>query len=66
MLDNFSPDDCKDAAKKIKSKFSNIIIEISGGLTLDNIKNYFSDEIDILSLGCLTQGSLFFIVRRFF
>jgi nicotinate-nucleotide pyrophosphorylase len=51
MLDNFQPKECKEAAKKIKEKYSKICIEISGGLSLNTIKDYFSSDIDVLSLG---------------
>lgn len=57
MLDNFNPKDLKECAKRLKSDFNSaFLIEASGGLTLDNAKEYFSEYVDITSFGSLTQG----------
>ena len=55
MLDNFEPEVALQAARKIKQINPNIIIEISGGITNDNIEKYalFADRI---SLGYLTHS----------
>lgn len=46
MLDNFNPLELDQCAKKLKNDFkSSFLIEGSGGLTLDNAKDYFSDCI---------------------
>ena len=43
MLDNFLPKDLHQCAKKLKDNFSNtFLIEGSGGLTVENAKEYFS------------------------
>ena len=56
MLDNLAPFEAKKIANKIRNINSNIIIEISGGITPKNIENYamFADRI---SLGYLTHSS---------
>ena len=56
MLDNFSPAKLKESAKNIKNKFPHALIEASGGITLENLKEYFDDSIDIISMGGLTQS----------
>ena len=56
MLDNFSPAKLKESAKNIKTKFPHALIEASGGITLENLKEYFDDNIDIISMGGLTQS----------
>ena len=44
MLDNFGPKKLAECAKKLKSDFTKpFLIEGSGGLTLDNAKDYFSE-----------------------
>jgi nicotinate-nucleotide pyrophosphorylase (carboxylating) len=56
MLDNFSPKQVKEVAKKIKSEHPKIIIEVSGGITEDNLREYASESVDLISLGALTHS----------
>lgn len=59
MLDNFTSEGLKIAAVNIKSKWANsksFLLECSGGLTLDNIQTYLSNEIDIYSTSSIHQG----------
>jgi len=57
MLDNFTPGkELFEAAAKIKEAFPHIIIEASGGIRMHTISNYFNENIDVLSMGALTQG----------
>lgn len=56
MLDNFSPAEISRDAEKLKSKFPHVVIEASGGITLETITAYFSPHVDVISQGCLTQG----------
>ncbi|MBU0496871.1 MAG: carboxylating nicotinate-nucleotide diphosphorylase [Candidatus Thermoplasmatota archaeon] len=55
MLDNFTASAAQKVAKKIRSISPKTIIECSGGITKNNIKNYvvFTDRI---SLGMLTHS----------
>lgn len=56
MLDNFEPGKLKETAKRIKEKFPHAIVEASGGVTLKTLPEYFSDDVDVVSMGGLTQG----------
>jgi len=56
MLDNFTPSQLKKDAKELKMLFPHVLIESSGGITIDNMEDYLSDDIDIISQGKLTQG----------
>lgn len=56
MLDNMLPAQLHSVAKSIKSKFPNAKIEASGGVTLSSLPEYFSDFIDVISMGSLTQS----------
>jgi nicotinate-nucleotide pyrophosphorylase (carboxylating) len=56
MLDNLNPKLGKSIAKKIRALDGNIIIEISGGVTPDNIVNYASFA-DRISLGYITHST---------
>jgi len=56
MLDNFSPEKLKVAAKNLKDKHPHCMIEASGGMTFDNISQYFCPEVDVISMGSLSQS----------
>ncbi|CAO3645403.1 unnamed protein product [Cunninghamella blakesleeana] len=61
MLDNFTGDGLKVAAKNIKQRWAekgvnHFLIESSGGITYQTCANYFCDDIDILSMSTITQG----------
>ena len=55
MLDNFNPEDGKIIAEKIRKINCKILIEMSGGITLENIEKYASFA-DRISLGYLTHS----------
>ena len=55
MLDNFTPELVKTTTERLR-KISEIEIEISGGVNLDNIKNY-APYADLISLSGLTMGA---------
>jgi nicotinate-nucleotide pyrophosphorylase (carboxylating) len=50
MLDNFSPDQLKEALKIIDGRFET---EASGGINLDNIEAYAATGVDYISVGAL-------------
>ncbi|XP_069577817.1 nicotinate-nucleotide pyrophosphorylase [carboxylating]-like isoform X1 [Brachyistius frenatus] len=56
MLDNFHPQELHAAARALKDEFPALLIEASGGVTPENLALYFSPHVDIISLGCITQG----------
>ncbi|KAM9363271.1 nicotinate-nucleotide pyrophosphorylase [carboxylating]-like [Symphorus nematophorus] len=56
MLDNFQPQGLHVAARSLKEQFPTLLIEASGGVTPGNMAMYFSPHVDIISLGCITQG----------
>jgi len=56
MLDNMLPKEVEKIAKKIKKIDKNILIEISGGITPENIIEY-SPYADRISLGYLTHST---------
>jgi len=55
MLDNFDSKKAEKTTKKIKQINPDVLIEISGGITKNNIKEYASFA-DRISLGCLTHS----------
>jgi nicotinate-nucleotide pyrophosphorylase (carboxylating) len=59
MLDNFSPQQAKETISYLK-KFrlrKKILVEISGGVNLSNIKEYAYALPDMISVGSLTHSS---------
>lgn len=56
MLDNFSPEKARETTYKIKNINPNVIVEISGGVTPENITKYASFA-DRISLGYLTHST---------
>lgn len=54
MLDNFEPAKVKQA---VALKNKDTTFEVSGGITLDTIKNYLIDGVDAISIGSLTYGA---------
>ena len=58
MLDNFTPQLVSDSIEKIKDLGlrDKVVIEVSGGITLDNIQQYASSKPDIISIGSLTHS----------
>ncbi len=53
MLDNFKPSTIKEAIKLIDGKCE---IEVSGGITKDNLLDYAIEGIDYISMGALTHS----------
>ena len=52
MLDNFSPEDLLMAVQIINNKYET---EASGGITIDNIREYAETGVDFVSVGALTH-----------
>jgi nicotinate-nucleotide pyrophosphorylase (carboxylating) len=61
MLDNFTPDGVREAAKKLKQDWAgkkrSFLIEVSGGLNETNAASYACAEVDILSTSSIHQGT---------
>jgi nicotinate-nucleotide pyrophosphorylase (carboxylating) len=55
MLDNFDCEYARKTSEKIRKINKKILVEISGGITPENIKNYASFA-DRISLGCITHS----------
>jgi nicotinate-nucleotide pyrophosphorylase (carboxylating) len=62
MLDNFSPGQVGDALELIRSMRAaradaRIEIEVSGGITLDSVRDYALPGVDYISVGALTHSA---------
>ena len=58
MLDNFSPKQIKDAVESLKKAglFGKVLLEASGGINAENLLEYASTQVDVISLGELTHS----------
>ncbi|MCK5389047.1 MAG: carboxylating nicotinate-nucleotide diphosphorylase [Candidatus Thorarchaeota archaeon] len=58
LLDNFSPKDVGGVVEVLKSKGlrGNVILEASGGIDENNVREYARNEIDVISSGSLTHS----------
>jgi nicotinate-nucleotide pyrophosphorylase (carboxylating) len=54
LLDNFTPSDVRAAMAKIAGRAQ---VEVSGGITLDNIREYAEAGPDFISVGALTHSA---------
>ncbi|KAK5662827.1 hypothetical protein OQA88_6238 [Cercophora sp. LCS_1] len=59
MLDNFTGEGVKIASKSLKERWAGrkqFLLEVSGGLTVDNAEAYICNDVDILSTSSIHQG----------
>lgn len=58
MLDNFSPQQILEAVNSFKQAgfFGRVLLEVSGGITEQNLLEYASAQVDIISVGSLTHS----------
>ncbi|MDI9394093.1 MAG: carboxylating nicotinate-nucleotide diphosphorylase [Euryarchaeota archaeon] len=59
MLDNMKPDDVKKTLLILKEKGfrDSVLIEVSGGISPENLENYAKTGVDIISMGSLIHKS---------
>ncbi|MCW3997897.1 MAG: carboxylating nicotinate-nucleotide diphosphorylase [Candidatus Bathyarchaeota archaeon] len=58
MLDNFSPEKISKAINLLKKEgwFGKLLLEASGGINFENLLDYASTKVDIISLGAITHS----------
>jgi nicotinate-nucleotide pyrophosphorylase (carboxylating) len=54
MLDNFSLDDLRSAVARARGK---VVLEASGGVTLDTVRAIAETGVDVISVGALTHSA---------
>ncbi len=54
LLDNFSPEDVRRAVKIIKGK---VLVEVSGNVNLENIREYAIEGVHFISSGAITHSA---------
>jgi nicotinate-nucleotide pyrophosphorylase (carboxylating) len=58
MLDNFSPKKTREAVEALKKAgfFGKVLLEASGGITEQNLLEYASAQVNVISMGALTHS----------
>jgi len=54
MLDNMTPDDGREAVQLVDD---DVLVEASGGITLENVRDWAESGVDIISLGVITHSA---------
>jgi len=57
LLDNFSTADTSEAARRVRSARATVLLEASGGLTLDRAHEVAATGVDFLAVGALTHSA---------
>jgi nicotinate-nucleotide pyrophosphorylase (carboxylating) len=57
LLDNMTPAEAKHAVELARSLHPECVVEISGGITLENVRAYAESGADFLSSGTLTHSA---------
>ena len=59
MFDNMAPTEIARGVELLQNTGlrARVLLEASGGITLDNIKEYAASGVDVISLGALTRNA---------
>ena len=57
LLDNFQLRDMADAVQRIRERRPQTVIEASGGVTLDRIREISKTGVDVISTGSITHSA---------
>ena len=57
MLDNMSVDEVRESAKLIREQAPEAIIEVSGGVNLENARQFAECGVDLISVGSITHSA---------
>jgi nicotinate-nucleotide pyrophosphorylase (carboxylating) len=57
LLDNFTPDQCAEAVRRVRAAGAPTRLEASGGLTLATARDYAQAGVDYLAVGALTHSA---------
>ncbi|CAJ35702.1 carboxylating nicotinate-nucleotide diphosphorylase [Methanocella arvoryzae] len=57
MFDNMAPDRIAEGVARVKKINPRVIVEASGGITMNNIGDYARAGVDVISLGALTRDA---------
>ncbi len=66
MLDNMSLTEVREAVEFVRKSGCNVLLEVSGGITLENVAEYAGTGVDIISVGELTHSAKSFDISMEF
>ncbi len=57
LLDNMPPEMVREAVRLIREHAPDVLVEASGGITLENVRAYAEAGVDLISIGALTHSA---------
>jgi nicotinate-nucleotide pyrophosphorylase (carboxylating) len=57
MLDNMAVEDIKSSVELIRERAPGVLIEVSGGITLETVRGFAETGVDMISVGALTHSA---------
>jgi nicotinate-nucleotide pyrophosphorylase (carboxylating) len=57
MLDNMAVDEIRESVKLIRDQAPGVLIEVSGGVTIDNVRAFAECGVDLISVGAITHSA---------
>ena len=57
LLDNFQIREMTEAVKRIRERAPRTVVEASGGVSLDRIRDISKTGVDVISIGALTHSA---------
>jgi nicotinate-nucleotide pyrophosphorylase (carboxylating) len=57
LLDNMTPECVEKAVAMARQRSAKVLLEASGGITLENVRQYAEAGVDWISVGALTHSS---------
>ena len=57
MLDNMTPDQIAGCVELVRDPGSDILVEVSGGVTLETVPAFAATGVDLISVGALTHSA---------
>jgi nicotinate-nucleotide pyrophosphorylase (carboxylating) len=57
LLDNMTPDEVRASVVLVRDAAADVLVEVSGGVTLENVRGYADAGADVISTSVITQSA---------
>ena len=57
LLDNLTPEETARLVRIVRERAPGVLLESSGGITLENVRAYAEAGVDLVSVGALTHSA---------